>query len=294
MKLAACAIALAFLCASLSHAGRPFIHQLADGDVVVVTVGEVLTKDPTNANPPVAEIEVTEVLRGDKDVKRPKAIFRPMPHSIDWVGGGAEKMRDAWGKRPLEAPKKGDRLILGGSMGEDGVFVVSPVCVFPAGDDQRTRVLEMIQEQEKALAELEARAKKEKQDEEARREAWRKKVLDGADLDRLVAGSSFIGLGKISSQTIGDPMLLTWNVDGILKGQKTHQYNGDLYFTTALVSRDQMFETTREERYFVFLNEIPNARGAGGPDYTLADETTGILPWSEELEKKVRERIGKK
>ena len=25
-----------------------------------------------------------------------------------------------------------------------------------------------------------------------------------------------------------------------------------------------------------------------------ADEKTGILPWSEELEKKVRERIGKK
>lgn len=294
MKLAAGAIALSLLCASLSLAGRPFIHQLVDGDVVVVTVGEVLTKDPTNANPPVAEIEVTEVLRGDKDVKRPRAIFRPMPHSIDWVGGGAEKMVEEWGKRPLEAPKKGDRLILGGKMGEDGVLVVSPVCVFPAGDEQRTRVLEMIQEQEKARAELAARAKKEKEAKEERRQAWRKGVLEGADLDKLVAGSSFIGLGKISSQMIGDPMFITWSVDGILKGKKTHEYTGDPYFATAVVSRDQMFETTREERYIVFLNEIPGARGAGGPDYTLADEKTGILPWSEELEKQVRERIDKK
>ncbi|KAF0242693.1 MAG: hypothetical protein FD180_3794 [Planctomycetota bacterium] len=305
MKPAACAIALSFLCAALSDAGVPCLHQLADGDVIVVTVGEALTKDPTHGNPPVAEIEVTEVLRGDKQVERTKALFAPMPNDIDWDGGDSEKLREEWSKKPMEAPKKGDRLILGGAMGKDGVFVVSPICVYAAGDKQREEVLALIDKQLKARAEFEAMAKKEKEGEEARRQAWRKDVLEGADLDRLVAGSSFIGLGKISSQMLGKPMFITWSIDGILKGKKTHEYTGDAYFATALVSRDQMIETTREERYFVFLNEIPNARGnperakrveggAGGPDYTLADEKTGILPWSEDLEKQVRERIGKK
>lgn len=294
MKFAPCAIALVLLSPALSRAGAPYIPQLVDGDVVVVTVGDVLTENPTNGNPPVVAIEVTEVLRGVKDAKRTKALFRPMPHGIDWVGGGAEKMLEEWEKKPMKAPKKGDRLILGGKTGEDGVLVVSPVCVYEAGDEQRAEVLAEIARQEKARAEWAARAKKEKADREERRQDWRKGVLDAADLDKLVAGSSFIALGKISSQMIGDPLFITWSVDSILKGRKTHEYTGDAYWATALVSEDQMMQTTRDERYIVFLNEKPGASGAGGPDYTLADAKTGILPWSEELEKQVRERIQKK
>jgi hypothetical protein len=109
-------------------------------DILVVRVLEADDRDGTNADPPAVTLEIEEVLRGPSRQGTVSARwYGPIWHEdLAPEGGTAE----AWQSRPLSGPTVGDRLIVFGGSGPEGVFTVQAHAVYRLTEANRQAVFE--------------------------------------------------------------------------------------------------------------------------------------------------------
>lgn len=124
-------------------------------DVIIATIQRSGDESATNGNPPKVELLVTEVLRGNVQLRVLQARWLPEPHGIDWVGSGAEELRQQWAAAPLKGPTAGEKLILIGFTDSgyyewsdpEGAkwFLVHYRCRYPFSEEKRAWVLQVIE-----------------------------------------------------------------------------------------------------------------------------------------------------
>lgn len=115
-------------------------------DVVVATVRRVSTHPATNGRPPLVELEIRELLRGDPRLDRRRAIWSPLPRELDGVGGDVVQRIQEWSASPLAAPFPGSRFILVGELRGSGPFRVSALGRFPDTPERRAWVRSLLRE----------------------------------------------------------------------------------------------------------------------------------------------------
>lgn len=109
-------------------------------DILAVRILEVDERGATNADPPVATVEIEEVLRGPSRQGRVIARwYGPIRHGDVAPEGG---MTEAWQGRPLSAPSVGDRLIVFGLGEPGGDFTVQAHAVYRLTEANRLAVLD--------------------------------------------------------------------------------------------------------------------------------------------------------
>ena len=97
----------------------------ADRDIFIATVRSDGNPDATNANPPVVDLQVEEVLRGA--VSRGPLTARWIAQPRFHCGNETQEQRTErlrWLALPLPGPKRGSRWILGGYPGTSGSYVL--------------------------------------------------------------------------------------------------------------------------------------------------------------------------
>lgn len=121
----------------------------SDWDVIVATVKSVSTHEATNARPPLVELEIHEVLRGDRGADRRKAVWEPFPHDVDWSGPGSDEAIRQWESQPMRGPAPGERWILVGQWqrtGNASVFGASPAGRFPYSPQKRDWAMKAVED----------------------------------------------------------------------------------------------------------------------------------------------------
>ncbi len=153
MRRVTVVLSFALACVALGRAfagGSPE-HLLSDealipGYPVAVVATVSSTSDAagaSNKNPPQVGLKIEQRLKG-KVPDDVVALWRPMPHDVDWSGDGAKEAIEKWEKRECPPPKVGDTLILFGRF-EEGVLWVSPRCRYPATDEKVAWVKKILQ-----------------------------------------------------------------------------------------------------------------------------------------------------
>ncbi len=168
--------------------------------VLVAKIEALTTPGPfTNGHAPSVSLQVLKSMKGAFEERTLTAAWAPFPHDVDWVGPGAREAIRAWSERPMDAPDVGSTWLIAGTF-EDGHFRVSPVCRYPHSEKVERQVRFV-------LAEGPAWLKKAKEEGGSQhfkeiREADLK-VEHSADLDRLVAVSTDIIVGKPQGAEMG-------------------------------------------------------------------------------------------
>jgi hypothetical protein len=166
--------AFVLLFGALRHAetraqpGMPYGGSGGD-DVIVATVTKVSGHKATNGKPPLVELKVHEILRGDPKVDRRQAIWQP-PFFDRGFSGGAKAFTERyekWKAEPMTSPKVGDKVILRGwpaGSVEKGKKRFVALFQTPYSEDARKTEIQWIQAEDKylrdALAQMEAEQKK--------------------------------------------------------------------------------------------------------------------------------------
>jgi hypothetical protein len=228
------------------------------GDVVVATVATVSDRAATKGNPPRVQLEVHEVIRGDPKADRSRAVWKPMPHDIDYEDATSEARRQAWRAKPMTGPRVGSKWILAGQLlarHRHTRFHVFGWGRYPYSEQKRARVIQHLEEADRRRRAYEA-------EQEAKRKAlaeaqaeWRAQTSD-EDIRRYAAEADFVGIGKIVSEA---PTVVSEGfsiaVHEILRGERRYQHADDSCFLEIAVDASVRRLLDRQTPYLVFLSE---------------------------------------
>lgn len=227
------------------------------GDVVVVTVKKVSGHDATNGKPPIVELEIHEILRGDAKIDRTRAVWQPRPlwNGECLVGVDVKKTTEAWEAKKLASPKVGDKFILWGEMINDkkqpqfGAFSWE---AYPFSDENRTWAVKLIRDIEEQIRLQKEKGEAEKKAKSQALAEWRAKVT-AEDLKKYAKEAEIVLVGKIVSWGNSDGTGLTFSAR-ILKGENLSKPGTDKIFAEPALSndlRDRLLNTDTE--YLLFL-----------------------------------------
>lgn len=225
------------------------------GDCVVVTITKVSDHPPTNGNPARVDLEIHELLNGDRKIDRRRAVWEPVPHDIDY-GGGAERdgKIKAWLARPTTAPRPGGKFIVWGeSHAHEGVttFWVQSWRVYPYSEETRDWAITAMCVQEQMIwTEMERRRLEREEFERA--VADRRAKVTTEDIGEWVKKAEFVGLAV---QSGGARETATFSVEKILKGRKLYKYVDDSYFVKFPVDAETVAALDSDAKYYVFLGD---------------------------------------
>ena len=278
-----------------AEAGAP-CTSLHIGDVVVATVREVSTHAATHGRPPRVVLEVHEVLRGDPDADRSRAIWEPPPHDIDY--GDVEKNPRylTWKATPMAGPKVGDKMILWGWLvvsKEGKVFHVLSWARFPYSDQKRAWALDLTRQHAEAKRAREAQKRAEEQTLAEKKAQWRAKV-SAEQIQRYATEADFVGVGGIVSGGDGGTQetQLDFEIREILKGQKHKRYTGNRYFVQVVVPGHVCALLDRRTPYLLFLSEKGMELTPSAPRHPRIASGDGIVIADEAAVKAARAAIG--
>ena len=227
------------------------------GDVVVATVKKVSGHDATNGAPPIVELEIHEVLRGDAKSDRTRAVWQPWPlwNGECLVGVDVKKVTQTWEAKKLPSPRVGDKLILWGEMNDDkkqprfGAFSWE---AYPFSDEKRTWAVKLIRDMEAEIRLQEAKALAVKKAKAQALADWRGKVT-AEDLKKYASEADIVLVGKVVSWGYSDGGGLTFAAR-ILKGDNLSKPGTDKIFAEPALAagiRDQRLDA--ETEYLLFL-----------------------------------------
>jgi hypothetical protein len=274
-------------------AGRPIDDQTENSryDVVTAVVEGVADDNCTNANPPIVTLDIREVLRGDTQEDRRRAVWAPFPHDVDYGTLEDNPIYQNWAKKPLVGPEPGARMILLGEMHEeDGhkYFWISPVGRFELSEENRELAMAGIKRGEQWRQEQEETLALEKQLYQQQMKDWRAQFTS-EEIEQFTVAADFVGIGTIvSGPALGDDTdSYSFQVSTILKGKRLKQYKSGSYFARFSVPKNisRLLYTSRlldprERRFFLFLSEEERKRGVRV--YKAIDMADGIVEADEE------------
>ena len=132
------------------------VRPVDDPDIVVATVREVSDGPATNGNPPHVLLHIHEVLRGNlRPGSMVRAVWLGTSDGVDWVGGNAQAITDAWRKKPLSKPTAGSKFLLAGRMREGSgafEFDINGSGKLPFTDQNRRDVIDQLAASDARLA----------------------------------------------------------------------------------------------------------------------------------------------
>lgn len=125
--------------------GEEAVIRETGWDVIVAVITKVVNQDTTNGNPPIAELNIEECLRGDLKPGSYMAVWEPFPHDVDYVDANSEARIKAWEANPLSGPAEKAKMILVGNFDkEKNKFMVSSLGRFEYSEERKSWVLENI------------------------------------------------------------------------------------------------------------------------------------------------------
>jgi hypothetical protein len=185
------------------YAPPPGVVSHWRGDVVVATIKKVSDHEATNGKPPIIELEIHEVLRGDPKTDRTRSLWQPHPlwSGECLVGVDVKKMTEAWEVKKLASPKVGEKFILWGEMTRDKKrpqFGAYSWEAYPFSEEKRKWAAKIISEM---AAETKLQEEKWTAERKAKAQAlaeWRAKVTVD-DLKNYTNEADLVLVGKIVS-----------------------------------------------------------------------------------------------
>lgn len=214
-------------------AGQTLLPGFDEGDVIVATIRKVSIQRATKGNPPLVQLEVHEVLRGDPKIDRQRGLWAPMPHDVDYTGGNSEERIEAWESEPMNAPKVGGKWILWGEPDPSaGNFFIYAHARFPFSEELRARVVD---------------TERGSRDERRRRAASDKLQMESRK-------RAFVEARAKWRAQVGEKEIRTYfeEADFVVKGSFLERYRGLLVFRKmeVLKGRDRNFyEIVDGERF---------------------------------------------
>ncbi len=240
-----------------AFAQPPFALPHWRGDVVVATVKNVSDHEATNGNPPIVELEVHEVLRGDAKLDRTRAVWQPYPlwNGECLVGVDVEKITSRWEAEKLASPKVGDKFILWGEITDENMrpqFGVFSREAYLFSEEKRTWAVKFIRDQEVEISlQEEKRASAMKAKLQALAD-WREKVTT-EELEKYTNEADIVLVGKIISWGNSDGTGLTFSAR-ILKGENLSKPGIDEIYAEPALSNDLREQRLNHETdYLLFL-----------------------------------------
>jgi hypothetical protein len=249
---------------TLTHwlAGMPLGTMVEESryDVVIATVESVSDRDATNARPPLVNLTVDEVLRGDPAAERRQAVWAPFPHDVDYGDPANNPRVQAWEREPQKAPAAGAKLILLGEMIQhqgSPAFWVLPVGRFPFSEQNRASALAGIQRGKLRAEQEEQKRRAEQLAWEEKMRAWRAK-FDEDELKRMAEAADFVAVGKVCSGPTISPYEWTYDfcVSEIVKGDRRREYpNGEYYVAVETSAAVGELLYPRDRDFLLFLSD---------------------------------------
>ena len=276
-------------------AGAP-CASLHIGDVVVATVREVSTYAATHGRPPRVVLGVHEVLRGDLEADRSRAVWEPPLHDIDYGDVEKNPRYQAWKATPMAGPKVGDKMILWGRLvasKEAKEFRVFAWARFPYSDQKRAWALDLIRQHAEAERAREAEKRAKERALAEKKAQWRAKV-SAEEIQRYAKEADFVAIGRIVSGGDGGTQEtpLDLEVREVLKGQKHERYAGNRYFVQVVVPGRVCALLDRRTPYLLFLSEKGMEFTPSVPRHPRIHSGDGIVIADEAAVKAARAAIG--
>ena len=271
----------------------PWVTQHRRGDAVVATVKKVSEHEGTNKNPPTVELEVHEVLRGDAELNRTSAVWKPAPMGILCpVGLDMKKLTKDWEDKKLAGPKVGDKLILWGEMSGDKkkpVFEAFTWEIYPFSDEKKTWAVKTIKAIEEEIRRADERRAAEQKAKAKALADWRAKVTTD-DLTKYAAEADVVLVGRIASTAESTDQL--WHAFNayVLKGENLPkplgaEFNERFYRGLATVTGLSCIPVRDTIHVEVHL---PRAVGSLLPDWLVPAAVKRLLPrvsWYDHLDR---------
>jgi len=267
-------------CGPGGAAGAPYMG-LDGWDVVVATVRGVSAHAATHGNPPLVKLEVHELLRGDPEADRSRALWAPPPHDIDYGTVEDNPRYTAWAATAMDGPKPGDKMILFGSIVADRqgkVFRVISWGRFPYSEAKRAWAVGLIDEHAEQRRAREAKQRAEQEALAKARAQWRAKV-SADEIKGFAREAEFVGIGRIVSGASGGTQdaSLDFEIREILKGTKRKPYPGDRYFVQVVVPGRVCALLDRGTDYLLFLSEKGLKLTHAAPVYPRIASGDGVV-----------------
>lgn len=190
--------------ASLARAGGSMEQLLDDGslladerrDVYVVEVVKVEDEGATQEKPPKVSFKVREAIRGKlKAGDELPALWMPVQHDIDYVGGNAAERLKAWNSTAMKGPEKGQVfIVMNQGLGEGEMFRVSFRCRFEFSEKARDYVVKTMKEGRERVEAFE-KAEKEHKAAVDKRRAEDVKVLEAIDVVAAAKAAPVVAVG---------------------------------------------------------------------------------------------------
>lgn len=214
--------------ATLARAGGS-MEQLCDDetllsderrDVYAVEVVKVDDAGATQEHPPRVTFKVLESLRGPrKEGEEFEALWMPVQHDIDYVGGDAAERLKLWNETPMKGPEKGKAFVVMGQLVRDGgTFQVSFRCRFEDSEAARADVRRMMKEGRERI-EASKRAEKEHKAAVAKRREEDAAALEKIDVAAAAKAAPVVMVGCLTGfERSGGETRLLFGFHKVLKG----------------------------------------------------------------------------